>query len=155
MRTRVPIPSPGTDDVPTRRGASTRTVMLVALTVALLAGLAGLGLGARLTADSDEATGISADTDPSSDPRIAAACEILERNDDELPIVPGGLSLQEGLAHELSAAGNLFVAAGIEGSDEADQAIWTAGQDLVYAGRTLDFEQLNENVETLRATACT
>ncbi|GAA1489137.1 hypothetical protein [Brachybacterium sacelli] len=138
---------------PTATGPSagtprTRTVVLIAVAAAVIAGLVGLGLGGLggVLLSSGSAGGSDTDQD------IAEGCAILERAEDQLPVSEDSLSLEEPLLFELGAAGNLFMAAGAGG---ADDELWASGSDLVTGMSMLDTDMINESIETLQATSCT
>lgn len=126
----------------------TRTVVLIAVAAAVVAGLVGLGLGGLggvLLSSGGLGGGDRTDQD------IAEGCAILDRAEDDLPVQEGSMNLEDPLIFELGAAGQLFMAAG---AGDQDGEAWRTGQELVSGMSTLDAEMINDSVETAQKTIC-
>lgn len=141
-----PTPSPH----PTARAGThrTRTLVLVGLAAAAVAGLLGLavgGVGGTLLAG-----GIGGGSSGSRvDQNISEGCAILDRLEEQLPVVVDDFNLESPLMFELGAAGNHFMAAGV---GDTDGVLWTAGHDLVAGTSTLDVDLTNEALTALDDT---
>src|SRR5699024_5540221 len=102
----------------------TRTVVLIAVAAAVVAGLVGLGVGGVGGA-------LLASGGPGGDRRgqdVADGCAILDRMEADLPVEEDSVTLDEPLLFELGAAGQLFMAAGA--GDQQSEA-WLTGKKLV------------------------
>lgn len=126
----------------------TRTVVLIAVAAAVVAGLVGLGiggLGGVLLSSGGIGGGDRTDHD------IAAGCAILDRVEDDLPVEEGSISMEEPLIYELNGAGHLFIAAG---AGDPHSETWLSGKKLVVATSMADADRTNESIQTLQTTIC-
>lgn len=126
----------------------TRTLVMVGLAAALVAGMLGLligGLGGTLLA-----AGVGGGGSGSrAGQNISEGCAILDRLEEDLPVEEDGFDLGSPLMFELGAAGNHFMAAG---AGDTDGVLWSAGSDLVAGMSRMDVELTNEGLEALEET---
>lgn len=148
MMTPPPPVDPSATGSPTRGAHRTRTVVLIAVAAAVVAGLVGLGLGG-LGGVLFSSSGLGGGDRKGQD--IADGCVILDRLEDDLPVEEGAVSLEEPLLFELGAAGQLFMAAG---AGDQDSEAWLTGKELVSGTATLDMKGINDSVETAQTTIC-
>lgn len=123
----------------------TRTLVLVAVAAAVVAGLLGLvigGLGGALLSSGLGGGGSR------TDQNISEGCAILDRLEEDLPLQEDSLDLSDPLLFELGAAGNHFMAAG---AGDTDGELWTAGNELVAGMSRLDTDLTNQGLEDAAA----
>lgn len=133
--------NPSPDTAPRSGTHRTRTLVLIAVAAAAVAGVLGLLVGGVSGALLSSGLGGSGSR---TDQNVAEGCAILDRLEEELPVEEDSVGLSDPLIFELGAAGQLFMAAG---AGDPNGELWTIGGDLVSGMSTLDVERMNDSIE--------